>query len=95
MPTYQYECEACGHLFETLQSMTDRKLKKCPKCAKMSLVRHIGGGSGIIFKGTGFYETDYKNKPAESKPAQSGGHCHSGGCGCASTPASAKGEAKK
>lgn len=96
MPTYQYECEACAHLFETLQSMTDKKFKKCPQCAKMSLVRHIGGGSGIIFKGSGFYETDYKNKPAstgkstESKPAQSGGHCHSGGCGCASTPAPTK-----
>ncbi|MCB9757138.1 MAG: zinc ribbon domain-containing protein [Candidatus Omnitrophica bacterium] len=90
MPTYQYECESCSYLFEALQSMTDKKLRKCPKCAKMSLVRHIGGGSGIIFKGSGFYETDYKNKPAESKPAQSSGHCHSGGCGCAGTSTPAK-----
>ncbi|MCB9771413.1 MAG: zinc ribbon domain-containing protein [Candidatus Omnitrophica bacterium] len=97
MPTYQYECEACGHLFEALQSMIEKKLKKCPKCAKMSLVRHIGGGSGIIFKGTGFYETDYKNKPPASKssPDSGGGHCHSGGCGCASTPAVVKKEASK
>jgi len=85
MPTYQYECEACGHLFETLQSMTDKKFKKCPKCAKMTLVRHIGGGSGIIFKGTGFYETDYKTKTPSSEPKSTsvGGHTHSGGCGCA------------
>lgn len=96
MPTYQYECESCAYLFEALQSMIDKKLRKCPKCAKMSLVRHIGGGSGIIFKGTGFYETDYKNKPAStaksaaSTPAEGGGHCHSGGCGCASTQTPAK-----
>ena len=96
MPTYQYECESCGHMFEELQSMTDKKLKKCPKCAKMTLVRHIGGGSGIIFKGTGFYETDYKRKdsgaaargePSRTTPAAApssgGGSCHSGGCGCA------------
>ena len=90
MPTYQYECEACGHLFEALQSMTDKKLKKCPKCAKMTLVRHIGGGSGIIFKGTGFYETDYKTK-APSSDAKSSGHTHSGGCGCAGgSPSGAK-----
>jgi len=97
MPTYQYECESCGHLFEALQSMTDKKLKKCPKCAKMTLVRHIGGGSGIIFKGTGFYETDYKTKTPSSAPseAKSGGHCHSGGCGCANTPAPASKPSKK
>jgi putative FmdB family regulatory protein len=103
MPTYQYECEACGHLFEALQSMTDKKLKKCPKCAKMTLVRHIGGGSGIIFKGTGFYETDYKTKSpsttsSEAKssggPSSGAGHCHSGGCGCAS-PASTSVPAQK
>jgi putative FmdB family regulatory protein len=94
MPTYQYECESCGHVFDALQSMTEKKLKKCPKCAKMSLVRHIGGGSGIIFKGTGFYETDYKNKSSAPAKSTRGGHCHSGGCGCASAPA-AKAESKK
>ncbi len=64
MPTYQYECQACGHEFEELQSMTDPKLKKCPQCHKNRLSRLIGGGSGMIFKGSGFYQTDYKNKPA-------------------------------
>ncbi len=66
MPTYQYECAACEHAFETMQSMMDKKLKKCPKCGKLKLHRLIGAGSGIIFKGTGFYETDYKRKDAPS-----------------------------
>lgn len=87
MPTYQYECEACGHEFEALQSMTEAKLTKCPKCGKKKLARLIGSGSGMIFKGSGFYETDYKKKsaPSESKPAESkpsgSGPCGSG-CGC-------------
>jgi len=62
MPTYQYECESCGDSFEILQSMKDKKLKKCRKCKKPSLVRLIGAGSGVIFKGSGFYETDYKRR---------------------------------
>lgn len=62
MPTYQYECGSCGHAFEAFQSMADKKLKKCPVCARPQLKRLIGSGSGIIFKGTGFYETDYKRK---------------------------------
>ena len=68
MPTYQYECDACGHGFEVLQSMAGKKLKKCPKCGKPKLHRLIGLGSGVIFKGTGFYETDYKRKDAPSSP---------------------------
>ncbi len=66
MPTYEYECNACGHKFEEFQSMTAKTLKKCPECKKLKLQRLIGSGSGIIFKGSGFYETDYKNKG--SKP---------------------------
>jgi len=62
MPTYQYECLDCGHSFEILQSMTDAKLRKCPQCGKFKLSRLIGTGSGVIFKGSGFYETDYKRK---------------------------------
>lgn len=89
MPTYEYECAACGHGFEMLQSMKDAKLKKCPKCGKSKLHRLIGSGSGLIFKGTGFYETDYKKKdvpgsPAktETKPSASGSHGCGSGCGC-------------
>ena len=86
MPTYQYECTACSHEFEAFQSMTEAKLTKCPKCGKKKLARLIGSGAGMIFKGSGFYETDYKKKSApaetpskaESKPAAStpcGGSC--------------------
>ncbi|MBI4308838.1 MAG: zinc ribbon domain-containing protein, partial [Candidatus Omnitrophica bacterium] len=57
MPTYQYECSACGHEFEELQTMTEPKLTQCPKCGKNKLARLIGSGSGMIFKGSGFYET--------------------------------------
>jgi putative FmdB family regulatory protein len=67
MPTYQYECQACGHTFDELQTMSDARLKKCPKCHKNKLVRLIGSGSGMIFKGSGFYETDYKKKTASSR----------------------------
>ena len=67
MPTYQYECGFCNHSFEFLQSMLDKKLKKCPECGKDTLHRLIGSGSGIIFKGSGFYETDYKKKDFPKK----------------------------
>ena len=70
MPTYQYECSACGHDFEAFQSMMEKKLKKCPECGKLKLHRLIGRGSGIIFKGSGFYETDYKRK--EPLPCETG-----------------------
>jgi len=69
MPTYQYECGHCGHAFEILQSMLDKKLKKCPECRKPKLHRLIGTGAGVIFKGNGFYETDYKKRPASDQPA--------------------------
>ena len=84
MPTYQYECDACHHAFEILQSMTEKKLQKCPKCGKLKLQRLIGTGSGIIFKGSGFYETDYKRKdiPKDSpKAAPTPSHSVPGSCG--------------
>ena len=70
MPTYQYECAACGHSFDILQSMLDKKLRKCPECGKSTLHRLIGAGSGIIFKGSGFYETDYKKKYSTEKSGE-------------------------
>ncbi len=62
MPTYDYKCKACGHTFALFQSMSENPKKKCPSCGRMTLVRLIGTGSGIIFKGSGFYETDYKRR---------------------------------
>jgi putative FmdB family regulatory protein len=64
MPTYDYRCDACRHEFDAFQSITDAALKKCPKCGKSKLRRLIGAGAGIIFKGSGFYETDYKRSRA-------------------------------
>jgi putative FmdB family regulatory protein len=61
VPTYEYQCEKCGHKFEKFQSMTASVLRKCPKCRKSSLKRLIGTGAGVIFKGSGFYQTDYRS----------------------------------
>ncbi len=62
MPTYEYVCDACEHAFEEFQSMSSRLLRKCPACKKRRLRRLFGTGAGIIFKGSGFYETDYRKK---------------------------------
>ncbi len=70
MPTYEYECRACGHTFEEFQSMTAGALRKCPKCRKLKLQRLVGAGAGIIFKGSGFYETDYKRKGESGSAAK-------------------------
>src|SRR6516162_1326559 len=61
MPTYEYECRACNHRFEELQSFSEASLKKCPVCKKKKLHRLIGPGAAIIFKGSGFYQTDYRS----------------------------------
>lgn len=62
MPTYDYECQACGHRFEKFQTMTARVLRKCPACQAAKLARLIGPGAGFLFKGDGFYITDYRSK---------------------------------
>ena len=61
MPTYDYKCQSCGYRFEKFQPIKARVLRKCPKCAKMSLRRLIGSGSGLLFRGSGFYQTDYRS----------------------------------
>lgn len=61
MPTYDYRCGACSHTFEHFQSMSDPLLKKCPECGKKRLERLIGAGAGLLFKGSGFYITDYRS----------------------------------
>ncbi len=68
MPTYEYECRSCDHHFEKSQSITAEPLKTCPKCGKEKVIRLISSGSGFIFKGSGFYATDYR-KASPSKPA--------------------------
>lgn len=62
MPTYDYVCGACGHALEIFQSMSESPKKKCPKCGKSKLERRIGAGAGFLFKGSGFYLTDYRSK---------------------------------
>lgn len=62
MPTYEYKCAKCSHAFEQFQSMKDKPLRKCPKCGKSSLERLIGTGAAVIFKGSGFYQTDYRSE---------------------------------
>ncbi|MCX7833102.1 MAG: zinc ribbon domain-containing protein [Ignavibacteria bacterium] len=67
MPTYEYQCNNCGYIFETFQSIKELPLKKCPRCNKDTVKRLISGGAGLIFKGTGFYLTDYKRKPPKQE----------------------------
>ena len=61
MPTYDYQCNNCEHEFEFFQSMNAKVLKKCPECGKLSLKRLIGSGAAVLFKGSGFYTTDYRS----------------------------------
>ena len=69
MPTYEYECRKCGHAFEKFQSITADPVKTCPKC-KGKVARVVSGGAGIIFKGSGFYQTDYKKSSHASHAAE-------------------------
>ncbi len=61
MPTYDYECDACDHKFELFQQMSEAVKKKCPACGKLKLRRLFGTGAAVVFKGSGFYETDYRS----------------------------------
>jgi len=89
MPTYDYRCNACEHEFELFQSMKDRPKKKCPECGKSALERLIGTGAGVIFKGGGFYETDYRSESykkaaeADKKAATGASSGEGGGGSCA------------
>ena len=84
MPTYDYRCNGCAHEFEAFQRMSEKPKRKCPECGKNSLERLIGTGAGVIFKGSGFYETDYRSesykKGAEAeKPKKDAGATDSKG----------------
>lgn len=86
MPTYEYECQACGKAFDIFQKMTDSPLRKCPSCGKLKLKKKLGIGAGIIFKGSGFYCTDYKKK--------TGGESSSSTSSSSSSSASSSSESK-
>lgn len=83
MPTYDYECDACGHTLEIFQGINDPKKRKCPECGKLKLRRLLGMGAAVVFKGSGFYQTDYRSdsynkakaadKPKDSSKSDSGG----------------------
>ena len=102
MPTYEYQCDACEHNFDEFQSMSAEPLKKCPKCGKPKLRRVFGAGAAIIFKGSGFYQTDYRSESykaaakADQSPAKTEGDgkaatdSKAGGNGEASTAKAAK-----
>lgn len=96
MPTYDYLCDACGHQFEEFQSIKAEPLRKCPECKKLKLRRLIGPGAAIMFKGSGFYSTDYRSESykkgaAAEKSSSSGGEAKAGGeSKAASSTAAAK-----
>jgi putative FmdB family regulatory protein len=89
MPTYDYRCEACGHELEVFQNISEAPKRKCPACKKSKLKRKIGGGAGFLFKGSGFYLTDYrsdsykKGAQAEQKPGENGASAPSSGADAA------------
>jgi len=93
MPTYDYACTACGHRLEIFHSMQEKPRTKCPACKKSKLERQIGAGAGFLFRGSGFYTTDYRSqsyKDGASSDSKSAADCNgpcSGGTGaCANTP---------
>ena len=88
MPTYEYRCRKCGHEFEEFQAITADAITKCPECGKEAVERLIGTGAGVIFKGSGFYETDYKRSGGGD-----GKKCEAAGdSGAASTESSGGGK---
>ncbi|MDP2940855.1 MAG: zinc ribbon domain-containing protein [Candidatus Omnitrophota bacterium] len=84
MPTYEYECKTCGHAFEVSQSITAKPLEECPKCGK-SVRRLISSGVGLIFKGSGFYATDYRKK-SKSEKEKKGAPCQKATPECKACP---------
>lgn len=99
MPTYDYECDACGEKFEKFQSIKAPSIRKCPSCGKLAVRRLIGTGAGVIFKGSGFYQTDYRSesyrKAAASDKAPGGDKISSEASDKAGAAAEKSGAAEK
>jgi putative FmdB family regulatory protein len=97
MPTYEYACEACGHRFEEFQSIKAKPIVVCPKCKKRKVKRLISSGAGFIFKGSGFYETDYRSESykAAAKKESGGGKTETKTDGAKTEAAPAKAQASK
>lgn len=99
MPTYEYECDACEHRFELFQTITEPVKRKCPACGRMKLRRLFGTGAAVLFKGSGFYQTDYRSeaykKAAAAERSQGNGASSNGKSsdkGSSSNKAKAKSE---
>lgn len=96
MPTYDYKCEACGHRFERFQWITAEPVKVCPQCGRHKVRRLVSGGAGLLFKGNGFYITDYRSESyknaakAESKASGDGNGKASACCQSCATQTSAR-----
>lgn len=95
MPTYEYECDACGHRFELFQPMGSEPRKSCPSCKKRRVRRLIGGGSGFLFRGSGFYQTDYRSADYKKRAAAEAGSGSSGGSSDGAAGGKSSGDAPK
>src|ERR1700716_1731400 len=109
MPTYEYQCDACDHNFDDFQSINDAPLKKCPKCKRQKLRRVFGAGAAVIFKGSGFYQTDYRSesyktaakadqeagKPAATAKDTANGKADTGGGEKSASDTKSKGKSSK
>ena len=98
MPTYEYKCFACDHVFEQFQSITAAPIKRCPQCGKAKVKRLLGTGAGLIFKGSGFYITDYRSESyknaAKSESGTTGGDSKGSGDAAKSGDSAAASSAK-
>jgi putative FmdB family regulatory protein len=105
MPTYDYECENCNHAFELFQTISEPLKRKCPECGKLKLKRLIGAGAAVVFKGSGFYQTDYRSesykksakaeKKASSDNSKGSGESKKSGSKNSGTKPTATNESKK
>lgn len=80
MPTYEYLCDSCGYEFEQFQPITAKPVRKCPECGRLRARRRITGGAGVLFKGSGFYQTDYRSKSYQEAAKKENPSCGPSAC---------------